>query len=488
MKNKRVWVLLGILVGLCFWTNYYNTHLDKIYTLKAENAFKRNNITMALDYLEKAFDLGLEDSKYRDMYLNTILTSPFDDKAQERIIKFIEYSIDDMAYLKAKYFIKDFKREIDIKYPYNYITQAPYNQKIMRWCKNPITYGFINTKNVPDYFITEIESAFSRIEDAVDRQFLFLRDNNNPNIIVNFKDSNPAASDSKKYIVAYTTPEINANTLKNSTINFYLKNPNNKYYTPNQVYNTALHEIIHAIGVMGHSSDKQDIMHYTKDTEVIVNDLKDDLTIADINTIKLLYNIKPDITNTENPKGKYIPYIALGSAEIMQNAKMQEAVNYTQKAPKMASGYMDLAESYLAKKDYVNAEKCLKKAFKLAESDETKSMIYFNIAVVNFYSGDYINAEKYLLASMKIKDSNDSHCLLAEIYSKNNIPKAIGEYKKLISKEPQNIDYTIGLTNIYIKEKKYFKARNVLKNFYKHNPNERNNKRFESYGILTMFL
>ena len=40
------------------------------------------------------------------------------------------------------------------------------------------------------------------------------------------------------------------------TMKFYIKDINGKFFTANQVYNTALHEIAHALGVMGHSNNK----------------------------------------------------------------------------------------------------------------------------------------------------------------------------------------------------------------------------------------
>ncbi len=45
---------------------------------------------------------------------------------------------------------------------------------------------------------------------------------------------------------------------------------------------------------------------------------------------------------------------------------MDEAVSYIVKAPKLAGGYIDLADSYVANKDYEKAVKCLKKSFKIS--------------------------------------------------------------------------------------------------------------------------
>lgn len=489
MKNKRLWVLLVIFCSLCIFANYRNNNMYKILAIKAEYSFKKNNITQAQEYLEKSFELGLKDSKYRDLYVNSIINSPFDSTSQDKLLNFIKYPIDDTAKLKAESFLIDFKREINKKYPQNYITQTVYNQKVMRWSKIPITYGFVNSNGVPEYFIKEIENAFTKWEVATEHQLLFTKVDNNPNIIIEFNSDNPADINSGKYVVAYTVPELNVNFLKHTIIKFYLKDPNNVYYSKNQVYNTALHEIVHALGFMGHSSNKDDIMHSTKDSKSVMNDEREELTLADINTIKLLYKIKPDITNDSKPYGTYTSFLVMGSAEKVQRAKMDEAVSYIVKAPKLAGGYIDLADSYVANKDYEKAVKCLKKALKLADSNEIRAMIYYNLAVVYYYSNDLEKAQKYLLGALQLQDSEDSHYLLAEIDSKNGqIANAVKEYENLILRNPHNIEYTICLTNIYIREHKYFSARKVLKNYIKANPSDKDNKRLKSYGIVRLFL
>ena len=46
----------------------------------------------------------------------------------------------------------------------------------------------------------------------------------------------------------------------------------------------------------------------------------------------------------------------------------------------------------------------------------------------------------------------------------------------------------IALVNVYILDKDYVKAREILHNFIKHNPKEKNNPRLKSYGILKLGL
>ncbi len=488
LKKREITGYLALVIIVSALLYSYNNPA-KINTWLGEFLYKRNNIPVAQLYLEKAFANGVKDSSVRDLYVNTIINSPFDTDAQQKLKNFLSYPIDDDAKRKAMTFLADFRREVYKNYPENYITQTVYNQQVMRWNEIPVTYTFKNTAGVPEYFKQEIENAFTRWEVATEHQLLFTQNDTNPNIIIDFNSDNKVDPNSRKYIVAYTIPSLNANVLQNMTIKFYLKDYNGEYYSKNQVYNTALHEIVHALGFMGHSGDNEDVMHSTKDSKAVVNDKRIELTQGDINTVKLLYKIKPDITNNNNSSGIYTPFLILGGEQRIQKAKMNEAVSYVNRAPNIANGYIDLADGYVAKKDYDSAIKSLKKALKLADSTEMRSMIFYNLAVVYYYSENYPMSEKYILALLKYKDTEDSRYLLAQVYSKNGqTAKSVEEYKNLLRINPNNIEYVIGLTNLYVTERKYMDARKVLRDYIKLNPSERNNPRLKSYGIIRMFI
>lgn len=489
MKNKSFWVLLVLFCFIFFGYSYLSKNLDQIFAVSGDFYYKKNDIASAQKYYEKAFELGFNKTKQREIYVNSIINSSLTADAQEKLIKFLDYPKEDVATLKAKYFIYNLRREIHRKFPDNYITHAVHNQKIIRWAELPIKYSFTNTNNVPKYFVREIENAFTEWEKATNQEILFVEDSQAPNIIIKFDMFNPADEDDQKYVVAYTVPIINLDKLKNMEIIFYLKDLQGKYFSQNQVYNTALHEIVHALGFMGHCNDKENIMYLTKDSASLLNDSREDLTEADINTVKLLYKIKPQITDKKNVSSEFIPALVLGEETEIVNEKIKEAKIYIRKAPNLPAGYIDLAEGYVAIKDYSMAIRSLKKALTLADTDEVKSMIYFNLAVTNFYLDNLKEALECLCNSIYIKDSEEKHYLLGEIYLRQGSEDlAIKEYSNLIAQNPKNIEYVIALTNIYVLNKNYLKARNVLKNYVINNPNDRNNPRFHSYGIIRLGL
>ena len=487
MNKKSLWIYFVIFSILLFVYNHTLKNLDKIIGATADYYFKRNEISKAQKYYEKAFEYGLKDFKQREIYVNSIINSPLTIEAQNKLLNFSKIPVYDTAKVKAEYFISDFKQKINEKYPENYISYAVFNNNIMRWGNNPITYAFENKDNIPEYFVEEFKKAFNKWEKLTEHQILFEEVEKKSNITIIFDEYNPADNDYQKYVVAYTSPKINLNVLENMEINFYLKTPNGEYFSENQVYNTALHEIMHALGFMGHSQQKKDLMYLSKDSKVVLNDTRQEPTEADINTLKLLYKIQPEITNTLDVKSEYLPDFVLGTDNEVTSKKIKEALNYIKKAPNLPSGYIDLAEIYVLSKDYYKAIKKLERALKLADTEEMLSMVYYNLALTNFYVDNLDIAKKYLENSLKISDSEEKRYLLGEILvQEGNFEEAIVEYNNLISKNPKKIDYTIALANIYVLERKYLKAHEVLKNYIKNNPEQKNTPRFKSYGILNL--
>lgn len=490
MKNKSSWVLLLVLTLVLFGVIYYNNHQDVFYVKKAHKCFKNNDVACVQYNLEKAFELGVNTLPEREMYLNTIITAPLDIKAQEKLLKFMNLEIEDSVKTRAEYFVYDLCREINKKYDSNYIMQSVMNKKIIRWGQSPITY-YIQpiSEELPEYYREEIINAFIDWSKATDFKLSFEEGDEKSNIKIKFNHHNPTETDDKKYVVAFTTPEIVGNALKKMEIIFYTKDPAGDFYSKNQVYNTALHEIAHALGVMGHSNNRSNIMYLTRDDNGVYEDARAELSFSDVNTMKLLYKLKPDITNVVDKNSEYLPFLVLGDSEDVTNAKIREAKYYIKRNPQIPNGYMDLAEAYVGIKEYSKAIRCLEKGLEFAMSNTMKEMIYYNISICNYYLENYILAEEYMKKAIEIKVTENSKYLLSRIYfALGQVDKAKVELEDLLEKRPYNIEYAIFLANVYLKEKKYFKARKVLKDFIKNNPDEKGNPRFDAYGILKIGL
>lgn len=489
MKSKSFWVVILIFVFFLLSVIFLYKNRGELFVNVANIYYKKNNIEKAIDFYEKAFLLNYNDKIAREIYVNLLINSPLTIENQKKISDFLNMKVGDLAETRAYNFVNNVRNEIYKKYPEHYVKNAFYNQQLVRWGKNPITYKIIVNDSVPEYFVDEIKKAFLTWEKASNYQILFLKTEDNPNIIVKFENNNSKDMVEDKFVVAYTYPTISANLLEKMNINFYIKDNLNNYYSNNQVYNTALHEIFHALGFMGHSSNKKNIMYLSKDAVIIQDDKRAEPTKADIYTLQLLYKTRPDVTNSAEIKYEYLPEFLLGNKDEILNIKINEAKTYIQKAPELPGGYMDLAEGYVYKNEQASAVKVLEKALINSESPEITSMICYNLAVVYYQMQNYDEAKKYLEKSLNIKDSEISHYLLAEIYkSEQNFKSAEKEYQYLIIKNPNNIEYIIALTNLYVINRNYIKAIKTLRNYIKNNPNEKNNPRFKPYGVLNIFI
>ena len=85
--------------------------------------------------------------------------------------------------------------------------------------------------------------------------------------------------------------------------------------------------------------------------------------------------------------------------------------------------------------------------------------------------------------------SDDLHNLLAQIYKRQGkTKKAIKEYEYVLIKNPENIDYTIALANIYIRRYQIFKARKIFSNYLKLHPQDKTADKLKPYRFITIFL
>ena len=489
-QNYQIKIVLAFLCFVIVFAGiFFVTKRADIYANLGRHYSKKNNYSKAQSYYEKSYQLGNKETKFRENYVNYLVNSPLTIEAQERLVQIAEDNIKDSASESAKYFLYNLKREIHNKYPENYIQQAPYNQKIMHWGKLPITYTFRQTKDIPKELISAVDQAFDAWERASSVRIRFERVSGNADIVVNFTDKqikNPETG--QKYVIAYTVPRVSQNRLERMDIIFSVTNLDGSLYSSNQIYNTALHELFHALGFMGHSIENNNIMRMSHNTEDMDPKSRFVLTKADKNTLELLYKIKPDITNANELKYEYIPYLIIGNNAEINYAKEDEALNYIRKAPSIPAGYIDLAQTLLNQEKYMEAINYLERAFRLAHDDETKYMVFYNLAVANYYDGSWELAHIYVKKAQEIKDEDELHVLNAEIYQKEDkLKECIDEYNYLNQKSPDNIDYVISLANIYLKKKDYMKVRKIIKQYQKKYPQEKKNPRFAPYKSLLIF-
>lgn len=207
------------------------------------------------------------------------------------------------------------------------------------------------------------------------------------------------------------------------TIVLYSKDPFGNYFSDKELYNTILHEIGHALGIMGHSYSSEDLMYMTSDNDnsfyAPYRSSFQYLSSKDINTIKLLYKLIPNITNTPleefNKKGLIYAPVILGTSSQISTRKLKEAQNYIKNAPNLAGGYIDLAIAYTELNKNREALKALEKALELAKSDNEKYMVNYNLAVLNMNENNLEAASAYAKAAKELYNSEEVKELITNI-------------------------------------------------------------------------
>lgn len=339
----------------------------------------------------------------------------------------------------------------------SYIENALDKGLVIRWnvVKNPITVYFEEPKNLPLYrkeYYSVAKMAFDKWIEASDGKIKYIieKEKKSPNICVKFVDSIGKSSEHQGktgFVSGLATNHKKNNVLEYIDVLLSIKKPNGEAFLAEEVYNTALHEFGHSFGILGHSSDKNDIMYAVSSDEA--NFTNKDLSKRDKNTLTLLYKLEPDVSNfTEAEllakKGKQnngVNSVLLGSDDVRLVNKLKEAQNYVKQVPYMPISWVSLGDAYKDAKANPEAIDSYKKALSLDKG--------------------YVEA-RLALAALYSEQGNKSLAVL--------------EYRELIKCDPGNISYSYNLAVIYFKDSEKAEAKMILTALTLKNPEALNNE------------
>ena len=418
-KTDKIVCIIICTVAIIFGAFYKLAPV--FYYQQGQSYLKTHEYLKSYNNFKKAYTLNKKNKDYRYYYVKSMYLMPNNLTIQKEMFAMAAGDLEDSAQLAAQEKINEWRQNILNNIGENYIEQTPIDNGIVRWDSNnfPIKLHITeNELNVPDYYNYEIKRAFLQWQKSTG--FITFKkedDENAANIVVEVVPlpENICSEGQCKYVVGYTTPSIKGHLLEKMVITLYATDPVGNYFSDKELYNTVLHEIGHALGIMGHSYNSGDLMYMTSDNN---NDYYAQyrssfqyLSQQDINTIKLLYKLVPNITNTplKNLKTKGLVYapIVLGTSEQIAMRKLKEAQNYIKKAPKLAIGYIDLAFAYAELNNVKEATKALKKAYELAITDNEKYLALYNLSVINYNNKKYQEALQYAQKAKEYDNSND---------------------------------------------------------------------------------
>ena len=365
-----------------------------------ERSYKERNYVEAYKNFAAARRLAPSNKDYRYNYVLALAHLKPTLKVQKEMFAISQDNRhDDSARRLAQNQIETWQMKVLSAYGSNYIEQVPLDSHILRWNLKsmPLDVSIETPEGdtLPQYYNEEITKAFMQWQNSTGFiKFNFTDKPTKADIVVKFMalpESNCSASGCK-YVVAFTNPTFKGNILKKMTITLYDKDAYGNYFSDKELYNTILHEIGHALGIMGHSYSTDDLMYMSsrETQDKIFTRFRSSfqyLSAKDLNTLRLLYNMTPTITDTPlkeiDSEGLIYSPVVLGSAEEMGNQKLKEAENYIKNAPDLPGGYIDLAVAYaqLGTVVYLNnnkpdsALKYAQTAQRINNSEEVRDLI-----------------------------------------------------------------------------------------------------------------
>ena len=435
MSLKTRDLFLGIIVIIAAY-GITTILTPKILFWRGKALFEDQKYTSALGYFNKALIFKHDNRDYRYYFVKTLANLKPTYKVQKAMYKFANDDKDDSASILAHDKITEWKRNIHSNIGDNYIEQAPSDANIIRWNKNSFPLKvYIDSKNLtglPDYYTSAVSRALSQWDKSVDFvSFKTTEKKNNAQIIIQFDKMPDNICDNNgvcKFVVGYTSPKISGHRLKNMKITIYDKNPAGEYFSDKEVYNTVLHEMGHALGIMGHSYSTDDLMYLQTQGNDIFTPYREDfhyLSGNDVNTLKLLYMLEPTITDKPYTSKKGLIYtpVILGSREEIAQKKVEEAKDYINSSPDIAVGYINLAGAYADLKEYKKALDALQSALDTANTDNEKFIIYYNYAYIYMNMKKYDAALEYAELAQRIQPSQDVTELISIIKHNKSVDK-----------------------------------------------------------------
>ncbi len=410
-------ILFGIIVKV----------LPMFYSWQGQNFLAKKDYVKAHSALKKAYTLNRGNKDIRYFYVQSLNHLSPNVEVQKEVFQIAYGKQNDSAQQSAENKINEWRNNILRNIGDNYIEQTPLDNRILRWdtTKFPLKIYVANESGVaiPDYYETEISRAFNQWQNSTG--FIKFAKPKNPsdaNIIIRIKPLPNNVCDGKecKYVVGFTTPEIKHNQLKRMNIVLYAKDPYGNFFSDKELFNTILHEIGHALGIMGHSYSSEDLMYMASGHNSVYSPYRSSfqyLSSKDVNTIKLLYKLIPDITNSEKISTKGLIYapIVLGTSKEISQRKLKEAQNYVKNAPELTGGYVDLAIAYAELGKTKDAIKSANIATQLAKTENEKYVAYYNLAAIYMNSKDYDKALEAAERAKSISNNEEIKTLILQI-------------------------------------------------------------------------
>lgn len=494
-KPKKRYFLVPLCVLLLILV-VFKLNFDSILFNMGKSAYDGQNYQKALGLFEV---LERKDPKNQDYIYYKILSLSKMPLTYDNQTKLLEV-VNSRRPLKGKSIavntIEKFRMNVKRAYGSNYLEDAIPGGEVVRWSLSelPITYFIGSSSDIPPNYTEIVEKSFLKWQRSSNNLITFKRIDNQEkaNIVVLFVDrpqSNYRMNVKEEYNVGLASPVVEGDKLQQMKIELLKRNNLGSFFTPRAFSTVAIHEIGHALGIWGHSINKNNIMFYSADRAIGTYDVL--ISQEDINTLKLIYSLRPQTTNvkisSEEEKHLINPKIVLGNIE-NNSDEINSCINFLNKRPDDVTRWLNLSEAYNENQQFDTAIEILQHALSLNPDSDMKYIIYYDFALNHMELEHYDKAILAAINAKAIKDDMDIQLLISEIYLKQKKYKyAEVILSDLIRNTPSNVDAASLLTEVYIKQGKHFEARKVLKEIIKNNPQAKDNEIIKHYSFYTIF-
>lgn len=422
-------ICLSIFIGIYLWNN--TSICSSHYFNQGKKLYNSGQYDSSIKLFERSLQANPKNPTTRYYYALALSKSTPTYSNQKSLYLLANSQTKDMAqnYAQSQIFI--LKERLLSGLEDNYIYGAVLNKDILRWNTESFPLKvYIDTLSSPGrMYVDSIKRALDQWSKTTN--FLSFTEVDDPaqsDIEIKFSDyAGPDCTSADcRYVLATTANRTDEyNRLSKMIITFYKNNPLGEENTSTQIYNTALHEIGHALGVSGHSDNPNDVM-YGNNNQVkefaVLGDSINYISKRDLNTMALLYRLAPTITNSKGwyYENLYYPPLILGNEEEVLKIKLDELQKYVEQYPNYCGGYINIATVYYSMGNHKLAQEALDKADSLATNTDEKYLINYNRAILYYQNQDYHSALNSALKAKLIKDDNTVNSLIEDINSMLN--------------------------------------------------------------------